>query len=92
MTSDLPPFLSKFYENIFLTPTVLVKVHTISNFSVSYLIEKEFSKHKRVNSGMVEVLVCCLSLYTEYLSCEAQEQIVYQPSMVPASSPSSPPS
>ena len=31
---------------------------------------------------MVEVLVCCLSLYTEYLNCEAKQQMVYQPSMV----------
>ena len=35
-----------------------------------------------MSTGMVEVLVCCLSLYTEYLNCEAKQQMVYQPSMV----------
>ena len=35
-----------------------------------------------MSTGMVEVLVCCLSLYTEYLNCEVKQQMVYQPSMV----------
>ena len=59
--------------------TVAINIHSFAQ------CEPDQQTSPKMNSpGMVEVLVCCLSLYTEYLGCEAHDQAVYQPSMVSA--------